>query len=83
MHGVPDSYRESNHVHLIISPKENNVSSLPGDFKKHTSKQIIKAIKENPGESRREWMLKIFKDAGGQNSSPDSYRDGYRIINRK
>jgi REP element-mobilizing transposase RayT len=62
----------SNHAHLIISAKENNVSSVLGDFKKHTSKQIIKAIKEHPGESRREWMLKIFKEAGEQNSRNDS-----------
>jgi REP element-mobilizing transposase RayT len=64
----------SNHAHLIISAKENNVSSVLGDFKKHTSKQIIKAIKEHPGESRREWMLKIFKDAGEENSRNDSYQ---------
>ena len=56
MVGVPDSYRESNHVHLIISAKENNVSSILGDFKKHTSKQIIRTIKEHPGESRRECL---------------------------
>src|ERR1019366_9128582 len=49
----------SNHAHLIISAKENNVSSILGDFKKHTSKQIIKAIKEHPGESRRE-CLPVF-----------------------
>jgi putative transposase len=47
----------SNHAHLIISAKENNVSDVLGDFKKFTSKQIIKAITEYPGESRRKWML--------------------------
>ena len=64
----------SNHVHLIISAKENNVSEVLGDFKKYTSKKIIKAIKEHPGESRREWMLRIFKEAGEQNSRNDSYQ---------
>jgi putative transposase len=69
----------SNHAHLIISAKENNVSSVLGDFKKHTSKQIIKAIKEHPGESRRDpiaigWMLKIFKDAGEKNSRNSNYQ---------
>ena len=29
----------SNHLHLIISAKENNVSGVLGDFKKFTSKQ--------------------------------------------
>jgi len=54
----------SNHAHLIISAKENNVSDVLGGFKKFTSKQIIKAIIEHPGESRKEWMLRIFKEAG-------------------
>ena len=54
----------SNHLHLIISAKESNVSDVLGDFKKFTSKQILKAIIEHPGESRREWMLEIFKKAG-------------------
>ena len=50
----------SNHVHLVVSAKNNDTSDILRDFKKFTSKQIIKAIEENPGESRKEWMLKIF-----------------------
>ena len=64
----------SNHIHLIISAKENNVSNVLGDFKKYTSKQIIKAITEHPGESRREWMLAIFKAAGDNNSRNINYQ---------
>jgi len=30
------------------------------DFKKFTSKKIITAIKENPQESRKEWLLEKF-----------------------
>ncbi len=58
----------SNHAHLIISAKKDNVSDVMGDFKKFTSKQIIKAITEHAGESRKEWMLTIFKEAGDKNS---------------
>jgi putative transposase len=58
----------SNHAHLIISAKENNVSDVLGDFKKFTSKKITKAITEHPGESRKERMLKICKEAGEKNS---------------
>ena len=64
----------SNHVHLIISAKENNVSDVLGNFKKYTSKQIIKSIIEHPGESRREWMLTIFKEAGDKNSRNVNYQ---------
>ena len=58
----------SNHVHLIISAKENNISDVLGDFKKFTSKQLMKSIIEHPGESRKEWMIEIFKKAGELNS---------------
>src|SRR5665213_261310 len=67
----------SNHLHLIISAKENNVSDVLGDFKKFTSKQIMKSIVEHPGESRKEClpdlviqagMVQIFKKAGESNS---------------
>ncbi|HRH03641.1 MAG TPA: transposase [Bacteroidia bacterium] len=49
----------SNHVHCILST-ENNLSDIVRDFKKHTSKTILKQI-ENPKESRREWLKLVFK----------------------
>jgi putative transposase len=64
----------SNHVHLIISAKNNDVSDILRDFKKFTSKQIIKAIDTNEQESRREWMLEIFRKAGTRNSRNSSYQ---------
>ena len=42
--------------------------------KKHTSKTILKAIAENPQESRKEWMLRIFKQAGDKNSRNVNYQ---------
>jgi putative transposase len=64
----------SNHAHLVVSAKNNDTSDILRDFKKFTSKQIIKAIEEHPGESRKEWMLKIFKQAGEQNSRNTYYQ---------
>ncbi|MGZ3854037.1 MAG: REP-associated tyrosine transposase [Flavisolibacter sp.] len=58
----------SNHIHLVVSSKNNDLSGVLRDFKKFTSKQIIKAIQENKQESRKEWMLAIFKKAGEANS---------------
>ena len=63
----------SNHLHLIVAAKENNLSDVLRDFTKFTSKQIIKAIEENKQESRREWMLEIFKKAGEANSRNSDY----------
>ena len=64
----------SNHVHLIISPKENNVSDVLGDFKKFTSKKLVSAIQNNAVESCKEWMIKIFKEAGELNSRNANYQ---------
>jgi len=58
----------SNHLHLMLSAKNNDLSDILRDFKKFTSKEIIKAIENNSKESRREWMLKIFKEEGEKNS---------------
>ncbi len=60
----------SNHLHLIISREGsgNDISAIVRDFKKYTSTQIIKAIENNPRESRRNWMLWIFKSAGNKNN---------------
>lgn len=51
----------SNHNHLVISVKGNNIIDVPGDFRKFTSKQLMKTIIDHPGGSRREWMIGIFK----------------------
>ena len=64
----------SNHVHLIISAKQNNISDVLGEFKKYTSKQITKAIIDRPDESRKEWMINIFKTAGNANSRNTYYQ---------
>ncbi|MFM2338258.1 MAG: hypothetical protein RL115_1451 [Bacteroidota bacterium] len=64
----------SNHLHLIVASKENDLSGLLRDFKKFTSKEIIKAIKENKQESRREWMLEIFQREGAKNSRNKDYQ---------
>ncbi len=64
----------SNHIHFIAKAKEENLSDILRDFKKYTSKAIVKAISENKKESRRDWMLSIFKKAGEQNSRNTNYQ---------
>lgn len=64
----------SNHLHLIVSAKENNLSDVLRDFKKFTSKELIKAINDNKQESRRDWMLDIFKREGAKNSRNTEYQ---------
>ncbi|OOQ61016.1 REP-associated tyrosine transposase [Mucilaginibacter pedocola] len=64
----------SNHVHLIISTEKGNLSDIFRDMKRHTSKAILKAIEENAQESRREWMLWMFKRAGQHNPNNEVYQ---------
>ncbi|MCW3108621.1 MAG: hypothetical protein JWQ09_3127 [Segetibacter sp.] len=64
----------SNHLHLIVAAQNNDLSDILRDFKKFTSKQIIKAIENNEHESRREWMLSIFKKAGETNSRNSEFQ---------
>ena len=64
----------SSHVHMIIGTKGEKMENIIRDFKKYTSKAIIQAIAENIQESRREWMLWMFKRAGEKNSNNKNYQ---------
>ena len=65
----------SNHIHLIASAKEGyKLSDILRDHKKHTSKNIIKEIKENPDESRKNWMLWLFASHGERNPNNKEYQ---------
>jgi len=64
----------SNHVHLLASSASGDFSGLLRDFKKHTSAQLLKAINGNTQESRKEWMLDIFRKAGEDNSRNSTYQ---------
>jgi putative transposase len=64
----------SNHLRLVASATNNNLSDVLRDFKTHTSKQITSAIENNPMESRREWMLEVFQKHGQSNSRNAKYQ---------
>jgi REP element-mobilizing transposase RayT len=65
----------SSHVHLVFrSIKGEKPELLLGDFKRFTSKELIKAIKENPRESRKEFLLKQFEEAGNKSSNVKNYQ---------
>jgi putative transposase len=64
----------SNHLHLIASAENHDLSDILRDFKKFTSKKILSAIETNRRESRKEWMMEIFKKAGESNSRNKTYQ---------
>ncbi|MEO9887779.1 MAG: transposase [Balneola sp.] len=65
----------TNHIHLIVSAKQGfKLSDILRDFKKYTAKTILKNLQANPKESRRSWMLWMFKKAGQQNSNNTTFQ---------
>ena len=65
----------SNHVHLIASAKEGfELAAVIRDFKKFTSRMVIESIESNAQESRKEWMIWMFKKAGSANSNNKVYQ---------
>ncbi|QIA09897.1 transposase [Draconibacterium halophilum] len=64
----------SNHLHLVCRAKDgNSISAIIRDFKKFTSKAILKMIQEIP-ESRRDWLLYHFECAGRFDSRIQHYK---------
>ncbi|WP_336246118.1 transposase [Paracrocinitomix mangrovi] len=50
----------TNHLHLIVNCNEPfELKNTIRDFKRHTVKQILFQIQNEP-ESRREWMMELF-----------------------
>jgi putative transposase len=64
----------SSHVHMIIGTRKDKMQDIIRDLKKYTSKTITKAIEDNSIESRREWMLWMFKRAGIKNGNNKNYQ---------
>ena len=49
------------HLHMIVKAKDGfDLSAILRDFKKFTSKEIVKRVMDEP-ESRREWMMHRFE----------------------
>jgi hypothetical protein len=49
------------HLHLLCKGTEGIIlSDIMRDFKKFTSKQIVRIMQDEP-ESSREWMLEYFQ----------------------
>jgi len=51
----------TNHVHTIMQSNNGDLSGLVRDFKKFTSKRILKEVEKNKQESRRDWLEMVFK----------------------
>ena len=60
----------TSHVHLIIGTDgKNKLEDIIRDLKSYTSRHIRLEIEKHPQESRREWMLWMFGNAGKHNTN--------------
>jgi REP element-mobilizing transposase RayT len=65
----------TSHIHLVFrSIKGQKPELLIGGLKRFTSKSIVKAIQENPKESRKEFLLDFFKNEGNKSSNVTHYQ---------
>lgn len=63
----------SNHMHAIMSARNNILSALVRDFKRFTATHILKKI-STISESRRDWMLKRFEFAARSHVRSSKYQ---------
>jgi REP element-mobilizing transposase RayT len=64
----------SSHLHLIARAEgRDSLSDILRDFKKFSSKEVIKHIINEP-ESRRDWMLQYFRKTEENSEEPAKYK---------
>lgn len=83
----------TNHIHLIVST-DKSLSAIIRDFKRHTTKMLLVSI-QHEVESRRDWMMMAFANAGKsadrqdvdhqiwQTGSHAVYLESYKFIAQK
>lgn len=62
----------TNHVHLIARSKNGNLSDIVRDFKRFTSRNIMRDVLENDTESRKDWLNVVFEYHGKYNKRVDT-----------
>ena len=70
----------SSHIHLVASVNKpyDGMSAFLRDFKRHTSKQIVKYIERSHYESRKDWLKVVLK----YNAKFDKNNWNYKVWQR-
>ena len=64
----------TNHVHLVMGTNDKRMEDIMRDMKGFSSKKLLKAIEDNPQESRKKWLLWFFERAGNKNPNNTKYQ---------
>lgn len=64
-----------NHIHLALGTQgHHKLSDIVRDLKKYSSVALVRAIAANGQESRKEWMLELFKKTAENGSKHQQYQ---------
>ncbi len=63
----------TNHLHLIASRPEGELSYVVRDFKSFTAKQLLNSVLTNEQESRKDWMEMVFRFHGARTQQNEEY----------
>lgn len=65
----------TNHVHIVFRTiTDDKPEQVIGDLKRFTSKKIVNAVINNPNESKKEFFLNKFIEAGKKSSNVNKYQ---------
>ena len=64
----------TNHIHMVIGTKDQPMQDILRDFKSFTSRSLKIILSEMKVESRKEWMLNMFYDAGNSNNNNNDWQ---------
>ena len=56
----------TNHIHLIIGSRQNDIQDIVRDFKSFTSRELRKCMESDDLESRKRWVLPMMYDSGSK-----------------
>jgi REP element-mobilizing transposase RayT len=63
------------HVYLIVSAKEEgDILEIIKDFKRHSSRELLKKIAKNSLESRKQWMLWLMGTEGRKRGNKKAFQ---------
>ncbi len=64
----------TSHVHMIVGTTGKDLEDIVRDMKSFTSTRMKILLKENPQESRKEWMVWMMERAGKKNGNNNDWQ---------
>lgn len=64
----------SNHLHMVCRVREKPLNEVMRDFKSFAAKRIIEIISAHPQESRKDWLMYMFRYFGKGNAQNKEFQ---------